>query len=52
MADAPQHIDFVEVKSKDIIAERQTGWAMFTRATVWGIVAIVVLLVALKLFFG
>ncbi|SHJ81437.1 aa3 type cytochrome c oxidase subunit IV [Roseomonas rosea] len=52
MAEAQQHIDYVEVKSKDILAERQTGWAMFTKATMWGIIAVVLLLVFLKVFFG
>jgi hypothetical protein len=52
MAEAQQHIDFVEVKSKDIIADRQTGWTSFTRASTWVIGAIIVLLIALKVFFG
>ncbi|HEY8613404.1 MAG TPA: preprotein translocase subunit SecE [Roseomonas sp.] len=52
MAEAQQHIDYVEVKAKDILAERQTGWAMFTRATAWVIAATVLLLIALKVFFG
>jgi hypothetical protein len=52
MAEAQQHIDLVEVKSKDILPERQTGWAMFTRATSWVIGAVILLLVALKVFFG
>jgi len=52
MAEADQHVDYIEVKSKDIIAERQTGWAMFTKATAWGIGAIILLLIAIKAFFG
>ncbi|WP_084697940.1 hypothetical protein [Muricoccus aerilatus] len=52
MAEAKQTIDFEEVRAKDIIADRQTGWAQFTRATSWAIGIIVVLLVLLKLFFG
>jgi len=52
MAEAQQHVDYVEVKSKDILAERQTGWAMFTRATAWGIGAIVLLLILIKFAFG
>ncbi|WP_458095382.1 preprotein translocase subunit SecE [Roseomonas sp. WA12] len=52
MAEAQQHIDLVEVKAKDILPERQTGWAMFTRATSWVIGAVILLLVALKVFFG
>ncbi|MFH5925861.1 preprotein translocase subunit SecE [Roseomonas xinghualingensis] len=52
MAEAQQHIDYVEVKAQDILAERQNGWVMFTRATTWTIIATVVLLVALKVFWG
>ncbi|TPG60391.1 preprotein translocase subunit SecE [Roseomonas nepalensis] len=52
MAEAKQTIDFEEVKSKDIIADRQTGWAQFTRAASWAVVIIVLLLVALKFLFG
>ena len=52
MAEAQQHIDLVEVKAKDILPERQTGWAMFTRASAWVIGAVIVLLALLKLFFG
>ncbi len=52
MAEAKQTIDFEEVKAKDIIADRQTGWAQFTRATSWAVVIIALLLVALKFLFG
>ncbi|WP_424134642.1 preprotein translocase subunit SecE [Roseomonas chloroacetimidivorans] len=52
MAEAQQHVDYVEVKAQDILAERQTGWAMFTRATLWTIIAVVLLLIFLKVFFG
>jgi hypothetical protein len=52
MAEAQQHIDYVEVKAKDILAERQTGWVMFTRAATWTITAVVLLLICLKVFFG
>lgn len=52
MAEAKQTIDFEEVRAKDIIADRQTGWAQFTRAMSWAIGIIVVLLVLLKLVFG
>ena len=52
MAEAKQTIDFEEVKAKDIIADRQTGWAQFTRATSWVIGIIAVLLIALKFLFG
>jgi hypothetical protein len=52
MAETQQHVDLVEVKPQDILAERQTGWAMFTKATAWGIAVVVVLLVLIKIFFG
>jgi len=52
MAEAQQHVDLVEVKPQDILAERQTGWAMFTKATAYGIVAVVLLLIFLKIVFG
>ena len=52
MAEAQQHIDLVEVKSQDILPDRQTGWAMFTRASTWVIGAVIVLLALLKIFFG
>ena len=52
MAEVQSDVDYVEVKSKDILADRQTGWAMFTRATTWTIGGVVLLLVALKVLFG
>ncbi|WP_338661347.1 preprotein translocase subunit SecE [Pararoseomonas sp. SCSIO 73927] len=52
MAEAQQHVDYVPVESKDILPERQAGWAMFTRAAAWGIVAVVALLIFIKVFFG
>ncbi|MBP0491279.1 aa3-type cytochrome c oxidase subunit IV [Roseomonas indoligenes] len=52
MAEAQQHVDYVPVDAKDILPERQAGWAMFTRATAWGIVAIIAVLVFLKLITG
>ena len=52
MAEAKQTIDFEKVAAKDIIADRQTGWAQFTRATTWAVVLVVLLLVALKFLFG
>lgn len=52
MAEAKQTIDFEKVAAKDIIADRQTGWAQFTRATTWAVAIIAVLLVALKFLFG
>jgi len=42
--------EFVEVKSADILAERQNLWAGFTSATKYSVIAVVVLL-ALMWFF-
>ena len=52
MAEAQQHIDFVEVTAKDILPERQRGWEAFTRAAAWTVGAVAVLLILLKIFFG
>ncbi|MCQ4162568.1 preprotein translocase subunit SecE [Roseomonas sp. GC11] len=52
MAEAQQHIDFIEVKAEDIMAERLQGWELFTQATKWGIGAVIVLLAALYLLWG
>jgi hypothetical protein len=42
--------EFVEVKSADILAERQSLWAGFTNATKYAIIAVVALLVLMFLF--
>ena len=42
--------EFVEVKSADILAERQGLWAGFTNATKYAIIAVAVLLVLMFLF--
>jgi hypothetical protein len=52
MAEAEQHIDFVTVRAKDIVEDRQKGWAMFTRGTAWGIIAVILVLIMLEVFFG
>ena len=52
MAEHKADYEFVEVKSQDILAERQELWAAFTSATKWSIVATAGLLLALLLFFG
>ncbi|MFC3124256.1 preprotein translocase subunit SecE [Pseudoroseomonas globiformis] len=52
MAEAPQQIDFVEVKSDDILAERTGGWDAFILASKWGIGAIIVLLLVIYLIWG
>lgn len=52
MAEVNHEIDFVEVKSEDILAERTHGWDMFTKATKWSIGAIIVLLLFLYVFWG
>jgi hypothetical protein len=45
-----QTYDFVEVKSGDILAERQREWAGFTTFVTWGTGATVVVLLLLWLF--
>ena len=52
MAEAQQQIDFVEVKSEDILAERVHGWDFFVKAATWGIGAIAVLLIFIWLIAG
>ncbi|MDJ0388427.1 preprotein translocase subunit SecE [Roseomonas sp. E05] len=52
MAEATHEIDFVEVKAEDILAERTRGWDQFTATAKWGIGAIIVLLLAIYLFWG
>jgi hypothetical protein len=52
MAEVKHDIDFVEVKAEDIVGERAHGWSVFTKATTWGIVAVVVLLLFLKACVG
>lgn len=52
MAEAKQEIDFVEVKADDILAERTHGWDMFITASKWGIGAVIVVLLAIYLFWG
>lgn len=52
MAEASHDIDFVEVRSEDILAERTRGWDQFTVAAKWSIGAIIVLLLAIYVFWG
>lgn len=52
MADHVMHIDMVEVKPEDIIADRRAMYESFLKAAVWGIGATIVLLVLIFLFFG
>ncbi len=42
--------EFVEVKSADILAEREGLWAGFTSATKYAIIAIVAILVLMFVF--
>lgn len=42
--------EFVEVKSADILAERQSLWAGFTGATKYAIIAVAVILILMFLF--
>ena len=52
MARNDDSYEFAEVKSQDIMAERQGLWAAFTNATKWSVIVIAVLLVLLYLGFG
>ena len=52
MADHRDEYELATVTSKDILPDRMAGWDMFTRATTWGIVIVVGLLIALKVLFG
>jgi len=52
MTDHEMHIDMVEVKAEDIIADRRAMYDSFIRAAVWTIGATIVLLALLYLFFG
>lgn len=46
------HIDMVEVKPEDIIADRRSMYESFLAASKWGIGATVILLVLLYAIFG
>jgi len=52
MADASHDIDFVEVRSDDILAERVRGWDQFTVGAKWAIGLTIVVLLALYIFWG
>lgn len=52
MAEQQMKIEMVEVKSEDIMGERQAIFDGFMSATKWSIIAVVVLLVALWFFLG
>lgn len=52
MAEQQTHYEFVEVKSQDIMAERQRMWNGFGIATRWTIGLTIGLLVALYLIWG
>jgi hypothetical protein len=47
MTEVKHDIDFVEVKAEDIVGDRAQGWSMFTKATTWGIGAVVLVLLFL-----
>jgi hypothetical protein len=52
MAEVNHEIDFVEVKAEDIVGDRTHGWKVFTKATYFGIGAVVVLLLVLHACVG
>jgi hypothetical protein len=47
-----QTYEFVEVKSADILAERQREWSGFTAFLTWGVGFVVTVLILLYLFLG
>lgn len=51
-AEQKMTIEMVEVKSEDIIGERRAMFDGFMDATKWSIGGVIVLLVALWVFFG
>ncbi|HYF09175.1 MAG TPA: aa3-type cytochrome c oxidase subunit IV [Acetobacteraceae bacterium] len=50
MAEQQTSYEFVEVKSEDILRDRQQGWDGFTRFVTWSI-ALTVIILALMAFF-
>lgn len=52
MAEANHEIDFVEVKSQDILADRTKGWDVFVTASKWAIGAVVLLLLLIYWIWG
>lgn len=50
VAEQQTSYEFVEVKSEDILRERQAGWDGFTQFMTWSI-ALTVILLALMAFF-
>ncbi|WP_421989434.1 preprotein translocase subunit SecE [Roseococcus sp.] len=52
MTEHAMHIDMVEVKSEDIMAERRSTYGSFLTASVWSIGGTIVLLALVYLIFG
>jgi hypothetical protein len=50
LAEQQSSYEFVAVTAKDILADRQRGWAGFTQFVTWGIGVTIVVLVALAIF--
>ncbi|WP_209442080.1 MULTISPECIES: aa3-type cytochrome c oxidase subunit IV [Neoroseomonas] len=50
MAEQQTHYDFVEVKSADILADRERSWEGFTSFVTWSTGACIVVLVLMYLF--
>ena len=50
MAETQTSYEMVEVKAEDLMAERNALYAGFMRATVWGIGAVVALLLLMLIF--
>jgi len=52
LAEQQMNVEMVEVKSEDIMAERQALFDSFMVATKWSTIATIALLVGLYVFFG
>ena len=52
LADQGDRYDFASPEAKEMVADRERSWQGFTRAIVWGVVAVVAVLLLLLFFFG
>ena len=50
VADQQDQYNFAAPEAKEMVADRERSWQSFTRAMVWGVGIVVLLLLALLLF--
>lgn len=50
MAEQQTTYDFVEVKSEDILRDREEGWVGFTRFATWGVLLTALTLALMAIF--